>query len=95
MDEVVKYSFGLRLPVLGPLENADLVGLDLTLAVQDYILKHIEASPLPSPLLREKVEGGELGFKTGRGFQEWTPQAREGVWSRLVEHLLKWIREQG
>ncbi len=41
----------MRLPVLGPLENADLVGLDLTLAIHNVILRHLEASPELSPLL--------------------------------------------
>jgi 3-hydroxybutyryl-CoA dehydrogenase len=39
VDLVVKNSFGMRLPVLGPLENADLVGLDLTLAIHNVILR--------------------------------------------------------
>ena len=72
VDEVVKEGFGIRLPVLGPLENADMVGLDLTLAIHDYILKYLNSSPSPSPLLREKVKRAELGFKTGQGFYTWS-----------------------
>jgi 3-hydroxybutyryl-CoA dehydrogenase len=94
VDECVKYGFGLRLPALGPLENADMVGLDLTLAIHEYVLKHLESSPKPSPLLREKVKRGELGFKKGHGFYEWTAdQAKEST-KNLQEHLLKWKREQ-
>jgi 3-hydroxybutyryl-CoA dehydrogenase len=78
VDDVVKNSFGMRLPVLGPLENADLVGLDLTFQIHDYILKHIESSPTPSPLLKEKMDAGELGFKSGAGLQEWSARADEG-----------------
>jgi len=69
VDECIKFGFGLRLPALGPMENSDMVGTDLVLAIHDYLLKHIESSPAPSPLLREKVEKGELGFKSGQGFQ--------------------------
>jgi len=89
VDECVKYGFGLRLPVLGPMENADMVGTDLVLAIHDYILKHLESSPDPSPLLKEKVRNGELGFKTGRGFQEWSPEEVERSRKRLQEHLLE------
>ena len=95
VDECIKYGFGLRLPVLGPMENADMVGTDLTLAIHDYILKHLESSPEPSPLLKEKVERGEIGFKTGRGFQEWSPEAAERVRHNLVEHLLEWTKMKG
>jgi 3-hydroxybutyryl-CoA dehydrogenase len=93
VDEVVKFGFGMRLPVLGPLENAELVGLDLTFAIHDYILKHLESSPKPSPLLTEKVEKGELGFKSGVGFRQWSPEKMEEVRTTLETHLFRWLRE--
>jgi 3-hydroxybutyryl-CoA dehydrogenase len=89
VDECIKFGFGLRLPVLGPLETADMVGTDLTLAIHNYILKYIESSPEPSPLLKKKVEEGDLGFKSGRGFQEWTPEEAQKSRKRLQEYLLK------
>ena len=95
VDEVVKKGFGIRLPVLGPLENADMVGLDLTLAIHDYILKHLESSPHPSPILRKKVEMGELGFKTGQGFQGWSSEDAKLSRTKLMEYLLKWTKDQG
>jgi 3-hydroxybutyryl-CoA dehydrogenase len=87
VDLVVKNSFGMRLPVLGPLENADLVGLDLTLAIHDVILRHLEASPEPSPLLARYTGEHRLGMKTGKGFYEWTPETAQGVRDRLMRHL--------
>ncbi len=88
VDECIRYGFGLRLPVLAPMENADMVGLDLTLSIHDYILPHLEASPEPSPLLRQKVETGDLGFKTGRGFQEWTAEQAQASRDRLLAYLV-------
>ena len=93
VDEAVKNSFGLRLPVLGPMENADLAGLDLTLAIHNYVLKHIEDAHGPSPILKEQVDQGQLGLKTGRGFQEWPPERANGLRQGLVNYLLKWTRE--
>lgn len=89
VDECVKFGFGLRLPTLGPMENVDMVGTDLTLAIHDYILKHIESSPDPSPILRQKVEAGNLGFKSGKGFQEWPAADAEKSRRRLQEYLLR------
>jgi 3-hydroxybutyryl-CoA dehydrogenase len=88
VDEVIKKGFGLRLPVLGPMENADMVGLDLTFQIHDYILRHIERSPEPSPLLKRKRYAGELGFKTGAGFQEWSEEKILDLRERLLDHLL-------
>ncbi len=94
VDDVIKKGFGIRLPVLGPLENADMVGLDLTLAIHDYILKHIESSPKPSPLLKEKVARGELGFKAGWGFQTWSVEEATKSRNNLLEYLIEWTKRE-
>jgi 3-hydroxybutyryl-CoA dehydrogenase len=88
VDESIRFGPGLRLPILAPMENADMVGLDLTLAIHDYILPHLEASGEPSPLLREKVDAGDLGFKTGQGFFEWPAEAADASRKRLVAYLV-------
>ena len=94
VDEVVKKGFGLRLPFLGPMENADMVGLDLTLQIHDYILRHLERSSKPSPLLERKVEVRELGFKTGVGFQEWSPERIEASRENLLHQLMGSVAHQ-
>ena len=93
VDECIKFGFGLRLPVLGPMENSDMVGNDLVLAIHDYILEHIESSPDPSPLLREKVAKGELGFKSGQGFQSWSEKEIAASRKDLQQYLLKAIKD--
>ncbi len=92
VDEVIKYGFGIRLPVLAPMENSDMAGLDLTLAIHDYILKHLEDSHESSPLLQQKVKDGHLGFKTGRGFMKWDAESIEKSRLRLSEYLLDYIK---
>ena len=94
VDESLKFGPGLRLPVLAPCENADMVGLDLTLSIHNYVLKYLEDSHEPSPLLKEKVAKGELGFKTGGvGYQTWTPDEQKALRSRLLTYLTKAVRE--
>jgi 3-hydroxybutyryl-CoA dehydrogenase len=88
VDRVVKSSFGLRLPVLGPIENADLVGLDLTKAIHDYLLPHLDARPGPAPLLDALVARGDLGMKAGRGFRQWTDEQADRVRNQLFDHLV-------
>lgn len=89
LDECVKSSFGLRLPVLGPLENADLVGLDLTLDIHRTIIPELDRDDGPNPYLQEQVAAGHLGFKSGRGFRSWTDAEMQEVRSRLAAHLVK------
>src|SRR5262245_10328826 len=48
VDTVVKEGFGRRLGVLGPVENADLIGLDLTLSIHEYVLPTLAQPSGPS-----------------------------------------------
>jgi 3-hydroxybutyryl-CoA dehydrogenase len=89
VDIAVRNSFGMRLPVLGPVANADMVGLDLTLAIHDYVLPHLNASPLPSATLRAAVARNELGFKSGSGFLKWTDESIAAAREQLATHLLE------
>lgn len=87
VDTVVKSCFGRRLAVLGPLENADLVGTDLTLDIHENVLFDLESRQEPSPYLRQLVEEGKLGMKSGQGFRTWTKAEAEAVRARVGTHL--------
>ena len=87
VDAVVKASFGRRLAVLGPLENADLVGTDLTLAIHEIVLPAIESRPAPSPYLEKLVADGKLGFKSGEGFRKWSPEQQAALRTKVMQHL--------
>lgn len=65
-------ELGYNHPV-GPLKLTDLVGLDVRLAIAEYLHATLHDDTYrPPALLREKVERGELGRKAGRGFYPWT-----------------------
>jgi 3-hydroxybutyryl-CoA dehydrogenase len=87
VDTVIKASFGRRLAVLGPLENADLVGTDLTLAIHKTVLPDIDRTPGPLPYLEKLVAQGKLGMKSGEGFRTWTPERQQALRQRVLAHL--------
>ena len=93
VDESIRYGFGLRLPVLGPIETAEMSGLDLVLSIHDYIFPYLDASTEPSTVLRHKVEQGELGFKSGHGFRDWSPEEAQASRRRLMEHLVRLTKD--
>lgn len=89
IDLVVKNSFGLRLPVLGPMENADLVGLELTRDVHRVMFPDLRCDKTPSPLLDRLIDEGHTGMKTQRGLRSWTREQAEAVHAELAAHLLR------
>jgi 3-hydroxybutyryl-CoA dehydrogenase len=94
LDTVVKEGFGARMAVLGPLEQSDLVGLDLTLDISTVLVEHLDRSAGPHPFLVEKVKAGKLGMRTGEGFRRWTPEQAEAVRERLRTFLAEQARKQ-
>jgi 3-hydroxybutyryl-CoA dehydrogenase len=91
IDKVVKYGFGLRLPFLGPLETADLAGLDLVYDIHQYLFPDLENRSTPSPLLKSLVDQKTTGVKARRGFYLWTDERIERVIHQRDEALLKII----
>src|SRR5712691_9832534 len=89
VDTVIKASFGRRLAVLGPLENADLVGTDLTLAIHRTVLPDLEHRGGPSPYLEALVAQGKLGFKSGEGFRKWSGEQQAALRAKVLQHLKK------
>jgi 3-hydroxybutyryl-CoA dehydrogenase len=88
VDHIVRRSFGLRLAALGPIENADLIGLDLTQQIHDIVFPVTNRSDAANPLLADKIAAGALGAKSGAGFYDgWTDQRTAAVKKRLADHL--------
>ncbi len=87
VDLVARNSIGLRLSALGPLENADFVGLDLTRSIHEYLFPALSRAERPVEVLERLVDSGELGAKTGRGFYEWADGQRDETAARLAERV--------
>jgi len=67
--DAVAEDFGMP---MGPIELADQVGLDICLSVADMLRDRLDTAMPPAPdWLRQKVEDGKLGKKTGEGLYQW------------------------
>jgi len=84
------------MPVMGPLENMDLVGLDLIERIHQYLLEDIADNHRPSEYLAANVRQGNLGLKSGRGFYDWSARSAETLIEsrdRQIVHQLKYLNE--
>ena len=77
LDEVVRTTFGFRLPFFGPFLIADMAGLDTNASVFETLERGIGPEfAVPGPL-REMVDAGRFGTKTGEGFGTYSEEERE------------------
>jgi 3-hydroxybutyryl-CoA dehydrogenase len=69
IDKAMELGYGHP---MGPLKVSDLVGLDVRLAIAEYLFRELKLPHYQPPaILRAKVQAGELGKKTGKGFYQW------------------------
>jgi 3-hydroxybutyryl-CoA dehydrogenase len=73
IDTAMKLGYGHP---MGPLELTDLVGLDVRLKIAEYLSSAIGPAFNPPDVLRDKVNEGKLGKKTGEGFYRWSPDGK-------------------
>ncbi len=94
VDDACKYGPGLRWPVLGPMENSDMVSIDLSYKIHSYILKYLADNHEPSKCLGQMLGEGKNGFATLSGWQEWTKEEIEMSKSKLRNYLLDNSRKE-
>ncbi len=92
VDLAAKAGFGLRLPVYGIFEHQDMVGLDLGFSVIDYVVPDLSNAPRGPELYRQKVEEGNLGVKTGKGFYDWSKKDAAEVRARRDQFVTETVR---
>lgn len=89
LDMAAKASYGFRLSCLGPLQIHDLNGLDIVLKAGGKVRQTLYSGSESSPALIAKVEAGELGVKTGKGWHNYAGRSREEVLEECNRKLLR------
>lgn len=89
LDAAVRASFGFRLACLGPMEAEDFIGLDTAWRVSNNVYKGLSNASEASPDLGEKVERGELGVKSGKGWYDYSDRCLEEVYAERDRKLMR------
>lgn len=92
VDAAVRYGFGFRFLAAGPVLQRDHGGVDVHCAAAATIYPSLSNTSQPSHALREAVEAGRLGLKTGRGFYDWPEPQRTAEHERYARILREGLK---
>jgi 3-hydroxybutyryl-CoA dehydrogenase len=88
IDIAIRNSIGRRWAVAGVFEIFELAGWDLLASIASGLFPHLAVTTETPTPLKDKVDRGELGVKTGKGFYEWTPESAEALRRRIAHALV-------
>ena len=89
IDLALKNSMSLKLASFGPMEMEDMAGLDVASQVHARTFPTLSNSQAPTPLMLEKVKQGELGYKSGKGWLDYSKIPYQDVISERNRRLLE------
>jgi 3-hydroxybutyryl-CoA dehydrogenase len=77
VDAAVRFGFGFRFLAAGPVLQRDHAGIEVHCAAAATMYPTLSNTDVPALALRDRVARGDLGMKTGKGFFEWSDEARQ------------------
>jgi 3-hydroxybutyryl-CoA dehydrogenase len=95
IDSVVKNSIGRRLAVTGPIESADLGGLDTMYHFAQFLFPSLDRSAEPPASIGALVRDGHRGVPSGRGVYDWAERSGAALLSARRQELLRWLKIDG
>lgn len=92
IDAVVRNSIGRRLGVTGPIESADLGGLDTMWHFARFLQPDLNRDALPPEAVGRLVEGGARGVPNGRGIHDWAKRDGAALAEARRRELIRWLK---
>lgn len=92
IDKALKYGPAFRYATSGQLEIADMGGLDIWYNVSNNLLQVMDNSRQANPLLKQKIEEGKLGIKSGEGFYKYYEKEKEEVKRKFTKRLINQLK---
>jgi 3-hydroxybutyryl-CoA dehydrogenase len=92
IDTVVRYSIGRRLAVTGPIESADLGGLDVMVPFARFLNPSLDTASEPPERLAALVRDGHRGVSSGKGVYDWTERDSAALLAARRRELMRWLK---
>jgi 3-hydroxybutyryl-CoA dehydrogenase len=92
IDAVVRNSIGRRLGITGPIESADLGGLETMYNFARFLQPHLDASPAPPGVIGDLVRQGRKGIGQGGGIHDWKKRDADALLATRRAELIRWLK---
>ncbi|HXV24878.1 MAG TPA: 3-hydroxyacyl-CoA dehydrogenase family protein [Alphaproteobacteria bacterium] len=92
IDAVVRNSIGRRLGVTGPIESADLGGLETMYNFARFLQPTLDVAPEPPGVIGELVRQGRKSIGQGGGIYDWTKRDGEALLAVRRAELIRWLK---
>jgi len=92
IDTVVKHSIGRRLAITGPIESADLGGLDVMVPFARFLNPSLDTASQPPEAVAALVRAGHRGVSSGKGVHDWTQRDGAALLSARRRELMRWLK---
>jgi 3-hydroxybutyryl-CoA dehydrogenase len=92
IDAVVRNSIGRRLGITGPIESADVVGLDTLYHFARSLQPHLDTRPEPPSEVTDLVSAGHRGLPSGQGIYDWGVRDGKALLDARRDELFRWLK---
>ena len=93
VDKAISLSLGRRYFATGPIESADMAGLEIFSTVLSQLSPALGTRTDPGPLMSQAMEQGHLGLKTGKGIYEWPPEVLAARRNAREQSLIAFLKQ--
>lgn len=87
VDQVMRASLGRRYAMVGPLEAADMTGLPTVADIARHLFPELATGDEMMALVEQRLQRGDIGQRSGRGFYLWDEARRERIQRRRAHQL--------
>jgi 3-hydroxybutyryl-CoA dehydrogenase len=93
IDDSFRMTLGRRYSITGPIESAELGGLDIMHKFAEFLLPDLDSSKTPPAALTDLVDAGNFGLKTGKGVYDWSKRDGKALLAARADRLFRHIAE--
>lgn len=93
IDDAMRLTLGRRYSVTGPIESAELGGLDIIHMFAEFLFPDLNTDKTPPEVVTALVKGGHFGLKTGKGIYDWSQRDGQELLARRADQLFRHLAE--